>query len=78
MVSEGCLFLGVMGLLWLLLLLLCKTYRRQGRGGLVMLWVERSDPGLEHPSGSDLGRREVRSMMKVISEGLHRKNTTSS
>lgn len=78
MVSEGFLFLGVMGLLWLLLLLICKTYRRQGRGGLAMLWVERSDPGLEHPSGSDLGRREVRSMMKVISEGLHRKNTTSS
>lgn len=65
-----------MVLLWLLLLLLCKTYRRQDRGGLVMLWVKRSDPGLEHPSGSDLGRREVRSMMKVISEGIHRKNTT--
>lgn len=78
MVSEEFLFLGVMGLLWLLLLLLCKTYRRQGRGGLVMLWVERSDPGLKHPSGSDLGRREVRSMMKVISEGVHRKNTTPS
>lgn len=43
-----------------------------------MLWVERSDPGLEHPSGSDLGRREVRSMMKVISEGVHRNNTTPS
>lgn len=67
-----------MVLLWLFLLLLCKAYRRQDRGGLAMLWVERSDPGLEHPSGSDLGRREVRSMMKVISEGLHRKNTTSS
>lgn len=78
MVSEGFLFLGVMGLLWLLLLLLCKTYRRQGRGGLVMLWEERSDPGLKHPSGSDLGRREVRSMMKVISEGVRRKNTTFS
>lgn len=43
-----------------------------------MLWVERSDPGLEHPSGSDLGRREVRSMMEVVSEGIHRKNTTPS
>lgn len=78
MVSEGFLFLGVMDLLWLLLLLLCKTYRRQGRGGLVMLSVERSDPGLKHPSGSDLGRREVRSMVKVVSEGVRRKNTTFS
>lgn len=43
-----------------------------------MLWVERSDPGLEHPSGSDLGRREVRSMVKVVSEGVHRKNTNPS
>lgn len=71
-------FLGVYGFVVAVAAARGKTYRRQGRGGLVMLWVERSDPGLEHPSGSDLGRREVRSMMKVISEGVRRKNTTFS